>query len=125
MFNKKREVTFEGIAKFVETRARALNHPIFGNLNSDVKSKGKDNSNRSLNAGTFGTCGEERKNADDNNKKASSDEFDQERTQESQLSRQALHIPSPENSFPKRVYQEKSKCRKRHEMLRRTVPMAT
>lgn len=63
--------------KSVETRARALNHLIFGNLNNDVKSKSRDNRNRSLNAGTSGTCGEKCKNADNNNKKASSDENDQ------------------------------------------------
>lgn len=65
--------------KSVETRARALNHLIFGNLN-DVKSKSRDNRNHSLNAGTSGTCGEKCKNADNNNKKTSSDEDDQVKT---------------------------------------------
>lgn len=172
-WNKQREVTFEDIAKFLEKRARALNHPVFGNLNSDVKSKGRDNRNRSRNAGTFGTCGKERKNADDNIKKASTDEVYRVKTrpkchlyegshwltrccdfkrltakqrlsfvhkkdvcenclqpgykvhfcpksklQDFQLSRQALDIPRPQNSFSQRIYQQKSKYRKRHERCR-------
>ncbi|XP_046847963.1 uncharacterized protein LOC124441528 [Xenia sp. Carnegie-2017] len=35
--NKKREVTFEDISRFVEVKARALNHPIFGKINNDSK----------------------------------------------------------------------------------------
>ena len=33
--NKSREITFDDVVKFVEKRARALNHPIFGKLNND------------------------------------------------------------------------------------------
>ena len=40
--NKQREITFEDIARFLESKARALNNPIFGNVTSDLKSKGKD-----------------------------------------------------------------------------------
>jgi hypothetical protein len=37
--NKMREITFEDIEKFVEVKARALTHPIFGKINSDSKNK--------------------------------------------------------------------------------------
>ena len=35
--NKKRDITFEDIAKFVEVKARTLTHPIFGKINSESK----------------------------------------------------------------------------------------
>ena len=35
-------MTFEDIARFVESEARALNHPIFGNVSGELKSQGKD-----------------------------------------------------------------------------------
>ena len=40
--NKAREVTFDDVVKFVEARARVMNHPIFGKLNPDNRSKHKD-----------------------------------------------------------------------------------
>ena len=43
--NKQRQITFEDIVRFVESKARVLNHPIFGNVTSDLKSKGKDPKN--------------------------------------------------------------------------------
>ena len=43
--NKQREITFEDIARFSESKARALNNPIFGNVTRDLKSKGKDPKN--------------------------------------------------------------------------------
>lgn len=57
--NKQREITFEDIARFVESKARALNHPIFGNINSDPKSKGKDPKNHKPQKGeNFGIQGD-------------------------------------------------------------------
>ena len=37
--NKKQEITFEDVEKFVEAKARALTHPIFGRINSDARNK--------------------------------------------------------------------------------------
>ena len=57
--NKQREITFEDIARFVETKARALNHPIFGNVSSELKSQGKDPKRRKPRYGdSFATQGE-------------------------------------------------------------------
>ena len=39
--NKQREITFEDIARFVESKARALNHPLFGNVSGELKSQGR------------------------------------------------------------------------------------
>lgn len=43
--NKQTEITFEDYARFVESKARALNHPIFGNITNHLNSKGKDPKN--------------------------------------------------------------------------------
>ena len=37
--NKRREITFEDVEEFVEARARALTHPIFGKINTDSRIK--------------------------------------------------------------------------------------
>ena len=37
-----REITFKDLAKFVEARARALTHPVFGNISGDSKGTCKD-----------------------------------------------------------------------------------
>ena len=42
----KREVTIEDIAVFIELKARAANHPVFGNVNTDVKSSIVKNDSR-------------------------------------------------------------------------------
>ena len=55
-FNKQREITFDDIAKFVESKARALTHPIFGNISADLKYKGKDSANNSRKISNFATC---------------------------------------------------------------------
>ncbi|XP_068704512.1 uncharacterized protein [Montipora foliosa] len=39
--NKHREITFEDIASFVESKAIALNHPAFGTINTERRSQGK------------------------------------------------------------------------------------
>ena len=41
--NKQRENTIEDIAQFVESKARALTHPIFGNIVGNVKTKDPKN----------------------------------------------------------------------------------
>ena len=48
--NKSREITFDDVVKFVEARARVLNHPVFGKLNTslDPRSKCKDSSRASF-----------------------------------------------------------------------------
>ena len=57
--NKQREITFEDIARFLESKARALNNPIFGNVTSDLKSKGKDPKNHKPRKGeNFGIQGD-------------------------------------------------------------------
>ena len=57
--NKQREITFEDIARFSESKARALNNPIFGNVTSDLKSKGKDPKNHKPRKGeNFGIQGD-------------------------------------------------------------------
>lgn len=40
IYNKMREITFEDIAKFVEVKARASAHPVFGKVTSDSKNTG-------------------------------------------------------------------------------------
>ena len=40
--NAQREITFKDLAKFVEARARALTHPMFGNISGDSKGTCKD-----------------------------------------------------------------------------------
>ena len=40
--NAQREITFKDLAKFVEARARALTHPVFGNISGDSKGSCKD-----------------------------------------------------------------------------------
>ena len=58
--NKQREITFEDIARFVESKARALNHPVFGNVSGELKSQGKDSKKRKPRHGdTFATQGDE------------------------------------------------------------------
>ena len=37
--NKHREITFEDIASFVESKARALNHPVLGTINTERRTK--------------------------------------------------------------------------------------
>ena len=44
--NKKREITFEDVEKFVEAKARALTHPIFGRINSDARNKSIQDPNK-------------------------------------------------------------------------------
>jgi hypothetical protein len=39
--NKSREITFDDVVKFIESRARVQNHPIFGRLNSDTQGRSK------------------------------------------------------------------------------------
>ena len=35
--NAQREITFKDLAKFMKARARALTHPVFGNISGDSK----------------------------------------------------------------------------------------
>ena len=44
--NKHREITFEDIASFVESKARALNHPVFGTINTERRNQGKTSNDR-------------------------------------------------------------------------------
>jgi len=56
--NKQREITFEDVARFGESKARALNHPIFGNVSGELKSQGKDPKKRKPRHGdSFATLG--------------------------------------------------------------------
>ena len=55
--NKKREVTFEDISRFVEVKARALNHPIFGKINNDSKIRIAQDPKGSRGKHAFGTIG--------------------------------------------------------------------
>ncbi len=41
-YNKSREITFDDVVKFAESRARVLNHPMFGKLTSDSKTKQRE-----------------------------------------------------------------------------------
>ena len=62
-----REITFDVIARFVESEARALNHPIFGNASGELKSQGKDSKKRKPRHGdNFATLGDE--NVSESNK---------------------------------------------------------
>ena len=58
--NKQREITFEDIARFVESKARALNHPVFGAINAEQRNQGRTPSNRrSGRSDNFATLGGE------------------------------------------------------------------
>ncbi len=41
-YNKSREIMFDDVVKFVESKTRVLNHPIFGKLTSDNRNKHKE-----------------------------------------------------------------------------------
>ena len=58
--NKHREITFEDIASFVESKARALNHPVFGTINTERRNQGKtSNDRRPRRSDNFATLGGE------------------------------------------------------------------
>lgn len=44
--NKHREITFEDIASFVESKARAFNHPVYGAINTERRNQGKTSNDR-------------------------------------------------------------------------------
>ena len=58
MNNKHREITYEDIASFVESKARALNHKVFGTINNERRNQGKTSNDckprRSDNFATLG-----------------------------------------------------------------------
>ena len=43
---KHREITFEDIASFVESKVKALNHPVFGTINTERRNQGKTSNDR-------------------------------------------------------------------------------
>ena len=58
--NKHREISFEDIARFVQSKARALNHPVFGAVNTEQRNQGRTPSNRrSRRSDNFATLGGE------------------------------------------------------------------
>ncbi|XP_068716993.1 uncharacterized protein [Montipora capricornis] len=58
--NKHREITFEDIASFVESKARALNHPVFGTINTERRNQGRtSNDRRPRRSDNFATLGGE------------------------------------------------------------------
>ena len=56
--NKHREITFEDIASFVESKARALNRSVFGTINTECRNQGRTFNDRkprrSVNFATLG-----------------------------------------------------------------------
>ena len=58
--NKHKEITFEDIANFVESKARALNHLEFGTINTECRNQGKtSNDGRPRCSNNFATLGGE------------------------------------------------------------------
>ena len=58
--NKHREITFEDIASFVESKARAFNHPVYGAINTERRNQGKtSNDRRPRRSDNFATQGGE------------------------------------------------------------------
>ena len=55
--NKKREITFEDIASFVEVKARILTHPIFGKINNESRNKSSPDPKGLRSRYTFGMNG--------------------------------------------------------------------
>ena len=68
--NEKREITFHDLAKFVDAKARAMTHPVFGDIKDDPRIGRKDSKGSANRRGvSFATSGNDGGHPDINNKK--------------------------------------------------------